>query len=438
MTISIFGLGYVGTVSAACLARQGHRVIGVDVHQLKVELINDRKSPIVEAHVGEIIEDVVRHGQLTATTDATKAIAESDVSLVCVGTPSRENGSLDLDHIRDVACQIGAGLRGKTAYHVVAVRSTMLPGSLESQVLPCLQESSKKSVGRDFGLCINPEFLREGSAVTDYHNPPFTLIGAWDDRSGDTLESIYSHIEAPMIRTGIKTAEMIKYVSNAFHALKVAFANEIGLFCKRLGIDSHQVMDIFTRDTQLNISARYLKPGFAFGGSCLPKDLRALLHQAKMLDLELPMLGSLLPSNDHHVDHAFGMIRRSGAKRVGIVGLSFKAGTDDLRESPMVRLAELLIGKGFDLRILDRNVSLARILGANKHYIEHTIPHLSTLLVKDHRQLLDHAELVVIGSNTPDAQAVLHGMNGHHQVIDLVRAIEPLVPKNGKYQGICW
>jgi GDP-mannose 6-dehydrogenase len=436
MRISIFGLGYVGTVSAACLARQGHQVVGCDVSPLKVDLINSRKSPIVEALVGEMIQEVVGLGRLRATTNSTEAVVESDVSLICVGTPSRENGSLDLDHIRTVSREIGTALQKKNAYHVVAARSTMLPGSIDTQVLPCLLENSKKEIGKDFGLCINPEFLREGSAVADYHSPAFTLIGSWDDRSGDVLQSVYEKIDAPMIRTTIRTAEMLKYVSNSFHALKVAFANEIGLFCKQLGIDSHQVMDIFTKDTHLNISPKYLKPGFAFGGSCLPKDLRALLHQAKMMDLDLPVLASLLPSNDQHVDYAFRMIQRAGKKKVGIVGLSFKAGTDDLRESPMVRLAEILIGKGFDLRILDQNVSLARIVGANKHYIEHTIPHISTLLVGDHQQLLAHAETLVIGSNTPEAQAVLRGINDQ-RVIDLVRIPEAPTQRE-QYQGICW
>lgn len=438
MNITVLGLGYVGCISAACLAQQGHRVFGVDVNPTKVDLINQGKSPIVEKHVGEIISEVVTKGRLSATTDAVEAIARSDISLICVGTPSQPNGSLDLQFIRNVSRDVGKGLHQCDAYHVVAVRSTMLPGSIESAVIPLLEEESGKQVGHDFGICINPEFLREGSAVDDYYHPAFTLIGAWDRRSGDLLEGSYKDIDAPMFNTEIRTAEMIKYVSNTFHALKVGFANEIGLFCKALNIDSHQVMDIFVSDTRLNISAKYLRPGFAFGGSCLPKDVRALLHRAKTLDLDLPVLQAILPSNEQHIEHAFRMIQGSGRKRVGILGLSFKAGTDDLRESPMVHLVERLLGKGYDLRIYDKNVSMAKVIGANKQYIEHVIPHISTLLVSDADQVLAHAEVLVVGNKNPKFREMVGEVKDGQQVIDLVRLEADIAQLNSNYQGICW
>ena len=437
MRVSVFGLGYVGTVSAACLSQQGHHVVGVDVSQVKVDLINEGKSPIVEAEVGEMLQTAVQKGLLSATTNLTEAIHDADVSLICVGTPSRENGSLDLQYIRNVAQELGRALKDIDKYHVVAVRSTMLPGSLENEVLPLIESESNKTVGEQIGLCLNPEFLREGTAVSDYHHPPFTLIGSFDERGGSVLAELYKDIDATIIRTEIRTAEMVKYTCNTFHALKVAFANEIGLFCKQLEIDSHEVMDIFTQDRQLNISSKYLKPGFAFGGSCLPKDLRALLHRAKTLDTELPVLSSLLPSNDRHIDHSFKMIQRTEKKRIGLLGLSFKAGTDDLRESPIVRLAEQLIGKGFDVRIFDKQVSLAAIVGANKHYIQKVIPHISTLIVNDEQQLLDHSEVLVVGNNGPEFRDILTRVNDQHHVIDLVR-IQNGSSGSENYEGICW
>lgn len=438
MRISVLGLGYVGCISAACLARQGHQVVGVDVNPVKVELINQGKSPIVEHQVDEIIAAVVAQGLLTATTDACAAVAHSDLSLICVGTPSQDNGSLDLSYVRHAAADVGQALRQCGHYHVVTVRSTLLPGSIETSVIPLIEQTSGKQMGQDFGVCINPEFLREGSAVTDYDHPAFTLIGANDQQSGDRVAALYTAIDAPILRTDIRTAEMVKYASNAFHALKVSFANEIGLLCKALGIDSHTVMDIFVQDKQLNISPRYLKPGFAFGGSCLPKDLRALNHRAKSLDLELPVLKAILPSNENQIDQAFRLILRAGQKKVGVLGLTFKAGTDDLRESPVVQLVERLIGKGYDLRIYDRNVSLARIIGANKRYIEQVIPHISTLLVPTLDDVLDHAETLVIGNYSPEYDQVLRRVKPEQQVVDLVRVNADLAHLDGSYQGICW
>jgi GDP-mannose 6-dehydrogenase len=438
MNITVLGLGYVGCISAACLAQQGHQVIGVDVNPIKVDLINQGKSPIVERQVDEIISETVDANRLSATTDINMALTQSDVSLICVGTPSKENGSLDLKHIQNVCRELGRALRQQSHYQVVAVRSTILPGTLESVVLPLIEEESGKQVGSDFGLCVNPEFLREGSAVDDYYHPPYTLIGSWDQKTGEVMEKLYQSIDAPVFHTEIRSAELVKYVSNSFHALKVTFANEIGVLCKTLGIDSHKVMDIFTADTQLNISAKYLQPGFAFGGSCLPKDVRALVHRAKSLDLDLPILNAILPSNRRHIEHAFRLIQQSQRKKIGILGLSFKSGTDDLRESPMVRLVERLLGKGYDLRIYDRHVSMAKMIGANKQYIEQVIPHISTLLVPHRDQILAHAEILVVGNNTPEFRDIVSQVGNGQYVIDLARVETDMLRLNSNYQGICW
>jgi GDP-mannose 6-dehydrogenase len=438
MRIAIFGLGYVGCVSAACLASQGHKVIGVDVNPLKVQMINAGQTPIIEAGVDHLIAQAVAAGNLSATSDVGQAIANADLSLICVGTPSNDNGSLDLRYVRRVASEIGQALARQDNYHVVAVRSTVLPGTVANEVLPLLQETSGRRPGQDFGLCSNPEFLREGSAVTDFHQPPFTLIGQWDDRSGDLVAAIYQNIEAPIVRTDLPTAEMIKYVSNTFHALKITFANEIGNFCKKVGLDSHEVMRIFCMDTKLNISPTYLKPGYAFGGSCLPKDLRALLQRARQEDLDLPVLQAIPRSNELQARLGVEAVLRTGKKQVGILGLSFKAGTDDLRESPIVYLAETLLGKGYDLKIYDKNVSLARLTGANKQYIEKVIPHISSLLCSSLEEVLTTSEVLVIGNRMPEATHLLNNLNGSHILIDLVRISETRLDNRENYQGLCW
>jgi GDP-mannose 6-dehydrogenase len=435
--IAVFGLGYVGCVSAACLTRQGHRVLGVDVNPTKVALINAGRSPIIESGLDEMIPAAVAAGCLTAGADAAESVAQADISLICVGTPSQPNGDLDLQYVRNVACQIGRALRTHARYHAVVVRSTMLPGSIESTVVPLLEQESGKQAGRDFGVHIYPEFLREGSAVEDYDHPAFTLIGSWPHSDPDFIGPLYQGIDAPLIQTDVRAAEMVKYVSNAFHALKVSFANEIGIICKALAIDSHAIMDIFVQDTRLNISAKYLRPGFAFGGSCLPKDLRALMYKVKTLDLETPLLKSILPSNSLHIDHTFHLIQRTEQRRIGILGLSFKAGTDDLRESPMVQLVEQLLGKGYEVRIYDRDVSMAKLVGANRHYINQVIPHISTLLVSL-EELLAHAEVLVLGKLTPEVEQVLAQLHDGQQVVDLVR-----IERNGhlpkeSYHGVCW
>jgi GDP-mannose 6-dehydrogenase len=438
MNIAILGMGYVGCVSAACLASQGHSVTGVDVNPLKVDLINQGKSPIVEKYLDTMIRDATADGRLRATTMATDAVQQSEISLICVGTPSREDGSQDLQHLRSVSRDIGRALRVHRDYHTVVIRSTLLPGTAESVVLPLLEEESDKQVGQDFGLCVNPEFMREGSAVDDYYNPPLTLIGAWDQRSGDGLQSLYEKLDAPLTRTTLRVAEMLKFASNSFHALKVGFANEIGVICKEMGIDSHEVMDLFMQDTRLNISTQYLRPGFAFGGSCLPKDVRAIVHQAKTLGIQAPILEAILPSNETHIERAFNMVRRTGSKKVGILGLSFKGGTDDLRESPMVHLAEKLLGKGYKLSIYDPNVSLSQIIGANKQYIDQVLPHLAELLVTDLDEVLDGTEVLLVGNRSAEFKDVLTQLRDGQQVIDLVRLEKESALPTENYQGICW
>src|SRR6185369_8169627 len=364
MKLSIFGLGYVGSVSAACFARDGHEVIGVDVNPLKVEIINSGRSPIVEPQLNELIDEAVKAGRLRATTDAAAAISSSDVSMVCVGTPGNANGSLDLTHIKNSCKQIGVALSATDRHHVVVIRSTLLPGSIERHVIPTLEVYSGKREGQDFCVAINPEFLREGTSVRDFDNPPFTLIGANDERVSELVGHLYAGLSAPVLTLGIKEAEMVKYACNCFHGLKVAFANEIGNICKALKIDSHRVMEVFCQDTKLNLSPYYLKPGFAFGGSCLPKDLRAITYKAKELDVNVPLLGSILLSNQQQVERAIDLVLSTGKKDIGVLGLSFKQGTDDLRESPLVTLIETLIGKGLKLTIYDRDVELARLFGA--------------------------------------------------------------------------
>ena len=436
MKLSVFGLGYVGCVAAACLADAGHDVVGVDVNPTKVEIINSGKSPIIEDGIGELIAKVVSAGKLSATTDSARAIRDSDISLVCVGTPSNQNGSLHLRHVEGVCSEIGAALKNKTSRHIVVIRSTMLPGTVENTVVPVLEETSGKQAVKDFGICINPEFLREGSSLKDYHAPPFTIIGADDEQTTSAVQSLYADIKAPVFVTSLKTAEMVKYVCNCFHALKVTFANEVGNICKALHIDSHEVMQVFCQDTKLNLSPYYLKPGFAFGGSCLPKDLRAINYKAKELDVEVPVLSAILPSNRLQIERAIEMVVRSGKKRVGVLGFSFKAGTDDLRESPIVTLIETLIGKGFELAIYDRHVSVAKLVGANKEYIEREIPHISKLMRSDIDAVLNDSDIVIIGNQAEEFRGVAERLRDGQQLIDLVRLYDRT--SNENYQGICW
>jgi GDP-mannose 6-dehydrogenase len=437
MKISVFGLGYVGSVSAASLAASGHEVVGVDANAGKVATVNAGRSPVVEPGLEELIGRGVAQGTLRATTDPREAVLSTDLSLICVGTPSQKNGSLNLEYLERVSAQIGAALKEAPAYHVVVVRSTVLPGTTHSLVIPTLERASGKQYGVDFGVSVNPEFLREGTALNDFQKPPLTLVGHNHAMDATRTTELYPSMGAPLVSTSIRVAEMMKYTSNCWHALKVCFANEIGNLCKRVGVDSHELMDIFCRDDKLNISAMYLKPGFAFGGSCLPKDVRAIQYRARELDLETPVLSSILPSNRLQVEHAITQILETGHKRVGLLGFSFKDGTDDLRESPMVTLAEALIGKGLSLRIYDKHVALARLVGANKDYIEQQISHLSSLMVPTIDQVLDESDVIVVGTRSEEFADALMRLRPEQIAIDLVRLrLYAAPPRN--YSGICW
>ena len=439
MRIVIFGLGYVGAVSAACLARDGHFVTGVDTNPEKVALINAGSTPIIEEHVGEFITEAVANGSLKASTSGFEALQEADLSLVCVGTPSQPNGSLDIMAVEKVCSEIGTALQARrtATRHTVVIRSTILPGTMRDLVIPKLEFASELRAGIDFGVAFNPEFLRESTAVDDFYNPPKTVIGGLDETSSSAVNELYLNLTAPMLRTSIEVAEMVKYTDNSWHALKVAFANEIGNICKEISVDSHAVMDIFCKDLKLNLSSYYLKPGFAFGGSCLPKDLRALTYKARSLDLELPVLNSILPSNRAQVERGFTRIARLGKRKIGVLGISFKAGTDDLRESPLVELVERLIGKGYDLKIYDRAIELARLTGANKEYITNTIPHIADLIALTLDEVLNHAEVVVIGNNDAQFNIVPIRMRADQILVDLVR-LPTREQAGGRYDGINW
>jgi GDP-mannose 6-dehydrogenase len=435
MKITVFGLGYVGCVVSACMAQDGHDVTGIDPDVSKVDAINGAQSPIVEPELGEVIARAVGKGRFRALTCAKEI---GDVSFVSVGTPSNGNGSFGASQILRVAAQIGELIAKTDHFHVVTIRSTVLPGTIEDKVIPLLEATSGKRLGEGFGVCVNPEFMRETTAVYDYYHPPMTVIGSTDERSGALVASLYEGIEAPLERCSIRTAEMMKYACNAFHAVKITFANEIGNFCKALGIDSHEVMGVFCKDTKLNLSSYYLKPGFAFGGSCLPKDLRALLYESKLRDVEIPMLRSLLESNRLQVDRAIDQVRKTGKNRVGVLGLSFKAGTDDLRESPIVSLIESLIGKGYSISIYDEEVSLARIHGANKRYIEHSIPHISSLLKERIEEVIDQSEVLVVAKKGKSFEESVAGLNHGTVLIDLVRIFSDPSRRPAHYEGICW
>jgi GDP-mannose 6-dehydrogenase len=436
--ISIFGLGYVGAVSVACLADNGHKVIGVDVNPVKVNIINEGRSPIVEQGLDELMCKGVESGSIRAITDSREAVYATELSIICVGTPSNSNGSLDLRYVERVAYEIGQALADKDDYHIVLLRSTVLPGTTEELVIPALEQASGKKCGVDFGVCFNPEFLREGSSIKDFYDPPFTVIGAGEEKVADAVLQLYSMLNAPVRVVSVRVAEMVKYACNAFHALKVTFANEIGSLSKASAIDSHSVMEIFCLDTKLNLSPYYLTPGFAFGGSCLPKDLRALLYHGRHFDLDLPVLESIIPSNNLQVERAYRMVTEAGSKRVGVLGFSFKAGTDDLRESPIVELIERLIGKGYHIQVYDKNVSLANLHGANRAYIEKEIPHIAQLMADSIDEVVEASDVIVIGNNSPEFADVRERINGRHVMIDLVRAAGKEAVSDGHYQGIGW
>ncbi|MEO3853617.1 nucleotide sugar dehydrogenase [Acrocarpospora sp. B8E8] len=420
MRISVFGLGYVGCVTAACLAARGHQVVGVDVNPLKVELINRGQAPIVEERIGDLTAEMVTSGALRATTDVAEAVSATEISLVCVGTPSAPNGSLSTTYLERVAEEIGAALAGQGRRHTIVFRSTMLPRTCTDLLIPILERASGLTAGTDFGVAVNPEFLREGTSVKDFFDPPKTVIGEYDPASGDLVAALYDGLPGDIFRVPIVAAEMSKYAENSFHALKIAFANEIGAVCRAMDLDSYQVMDMLVADRKLNISPAYLRPGFAFGGSCLPKDLRGLVYAARRADVSIPLLSHLLPSNEDHLRRAFDLVAATGRKRIGLFGLSFKPGTDDLRESPLVELAELLLGKGYDLRIYDETVTLSHLMGANREYIQSRLPHLGDLLTTSADDVLAHAEVCVVGCTTPTVLSALDAA-GDRTIIDLVR-----------------
>ena len=439
MKIAVFGLGYVGCVSGACIAKLGHQVIGVDSNGLKVDMVNRGQSPIIEEGLQKIIESVVKEGKFRAISDWKTAVADSEIALVCVGTPSRENGSINLKYVKRVSEHIGAALRDKKDYFVVGIRSTVMPGTVDGTVIPILEKHSGKTVGKDFGVCMMPEFLREGSSVHDFYNPPKNVIGEYDTRSGDVFVELLRLVEAPLVRTQIRTAEMVKYADNSFHALKITFANEIGNICKALAIDSHKVMDIFCMDDKLNLSSYYLKPGFAFGGSCLPKDLRAITYEAKMLDIETPVLSSVLNSNKIQISKVVKKLLEHKGSSLGFLGFSFKAGTDDLRESPLVELIETMIGKGFNIKIYDKYVSIARLIGANKEYIEKEIPHISSLMCSSAEDLIRDSNVIIVGNREAGfKEALIAAVREDHVVIDLVKIVQDATEIKGEYYGICW
>ncbi|MBC8026526.1 MAG: UDP-glucose/GDP-mannose dehydrogenase family protein [Steroidobacteraceae bacterium] len=436
--MSIFGLGYVGAVSLACLARDGHRVTGVDIDQTKLDLIRNRKSPILEEGIQELMADVVDSGRVSVTNDARQAIAETEISFVCVGTPSAANGSQDLTAILRLSEQIGVALRDKREFHTLVIRSTVQPGTVEEKIEPILEKASGKKSGVDFGICFQPEFLREGSSIRDYDHPPYTIVGGNCEAAVEAVRQVFQHLPGKFMVTNIRVAETLKMSCNAFHALKITFANEIGRVSQSLGIDSHEVMRLVCADTRLNISSAYMKPGFAFGGSCLPKDLRALTTIAKQNDLEIPMLSSLLVSNRVHIDHAVDKILKLGRPKVGMLGLSFKTGTDDLRESPLVLVAKRLIGEGCELRIFDPEVHLSRLIGANRSYIDAHLPHVGSLLCPHIEEMIDPSDVILVGLNQSALNEQLQSMARPDQlVIDLVNLPNRDLLRS-RYEGACW
>lgn len=436
MDISIFGMGYVGAVCSACLAKRGNNIIGVDVSEQKVSMIANGKSPIVEQGLNELLEEGVKANCITATTDYYSAIQRSDISMVCVPTPSLKNGNLNTDYIAEVCREIGTAIKDKPSRHTVIIRSTVLPGTVSEIVIPTLEKYSGKTAGKDFGVGVNPEFLRESTAIFDYDNPPMTVVGVLDETTGNLLKQLYSDLDAPFICEDIAVAEMIKYSCNVWHALKVSFANEIGSIAKSVNVDGRRVMSVVCEDKKLNLSSYYMKPGFAFGGSCLPKDVRALSYRAKQLDVETPVISSIMQSNDAHIERAFDLVKSTNVKKVAMLGLSFKAGTDDLRESPFVILAEKLIGKGYDLSILDRNVKYASVHGSNKEYINNHIPHISSLLEDTPHKVTSEAELVLLCNGDKAYESILADLPASTKVIDLHGFMTKA--SDDKQQGICW
>ncbi len=436
MKISVFGIGYVGAVCTACFADRGHHVVGIDTSLNKVNMIAQGKSPIVEPGLEELIAKGVAKGNISATASAKEGVCNSDISFVAVPTPSRPNGDLNLDYVEVVCRQIGEAMKEKQQFHTIVIRSTVLPGSVMKTVLPALEESSGMKAGKDFGLAVNPEFLRESTAIKDFNFPAMTVVGCYDKVSAEQLRELYSDLEAPLFITSIETAEMVKYTCNAWHAVKVSFANEIGSIAKASGVDGREVMDIFCTDKKLNISNYYMKPGFAFGGSCLPKDVRALSYRASSLNVKHPLISSVMESNENHIKNSFNIIQKTGKRKVGFLGLSFKAGTDDLREAPQVELIERLLGKGYQIMVYDANVSYAKVHGANKEYIESRIPHISSLLHSSIDEVIDESDFIVLGNGDQEFSDIFGRLNENQQLLDLNGFMNH--KSNEQFQGICW
>ncbi len=440
MKISVIGLGYVGCVTAACFAEMGHQVIGVDVNPSKVRLINRGVSPIVEDRITDLMREQVKSGSLYATQDIEKAVKQTDIIFISVGTPSSPDGSLDFSFVERACLEIGMALKKTKAYKSIVLRSTVLPGTTENIAIPRLEDYSGKKAGKDFGFALNPEFLREGTAVYDFYHPPKTVIGELDKRTGAIVERIYKEIDARIFRIGLNEASMIKYTDNAFHAIKVTFANEIGRLCKEFNIDSRVVMNVFTKDTKLNLSAMYFRPGFAFGGSCLPKDLRAITCTAKQSDISVPLLDAALQSNLEHIRFAANMVQKDAKARIGILGVSFKEGTDDLRESPVVTLAEKLLDEGYSLSIFDHNVSQAKKNGSNADYLKEKFHHLENTLCDTADDVVSKSDVLVIGNRTKEHEAALKRLKNQHRIVDLsgieFKKTEDM--KEAHYEGICW
>ncbi len=438
-SVSVFGLGYVGSVTAACLAHLGNSVLGMDVNADKVQQLESGRSPILEPRMGEMVAENHKNCRLHATTDPVRAVHETEITFVSVGTPSQRNGGLDLQGILHVCREIGQALATKNKFHWVVLRSTVLPGTTKNVATPALEAASGKTAGKDFAVCFVPEFLREGTAVADFFDPPFTILGCADVGLLGPLNELFAWAPTTVYETSAESAEMIKYVCNAFHALKVAFVNEVGTLCKHLSVDAEAVAEIFASDTRLNISKAYLKPGFAFGGSCLPKDLRALTYRAKELDLRLPLLESLLISNNEHIERAAELVLRTNKRKIGVIGLSFKPGTDDLRESPLVHLVKRLVGEGCQIRIWDRNVALGRLIGSNRQFIQDYIPHIGSLLCEDMRDVIRDAEVVLLGTKSVEKETLQAELRPDQVVIDLVNLEKERRCRQTKsYEGICW
>ncbi len=436
MNISVFGLGYVGAVSCACFSKSKHNVIGVDISQKKIDLINNGRSPIIEKDLEELIGAGVKEGNLKATIDEREAILNTDLSLICVGTPSQQNGDIDLSYIFKVCSNIAHSLKEKESFHTVVIRSTVAPGTIR-KCGSMIEEISGKKLNESFGVVSNPEFLREGSAIYDFYNPPYTVIGASCEKSGKEVEGIYQDIKAPVYMLRVEEAELIKYTNNYFHALKVSFANEIGNICKELGVDGHNVMDIVANDKKLNLSPYYLKPGFAFGGSCLPKDVRSLSYKARSLDIDTPILNNVLINNEYQIKRGIDLITNTNKRKIGVLGFAFKAETDDLRESPIVTLIESLLGKGYELAIYDSNVLMSKLLGKNKDFIIEHLPHIVKILKDSIDEVIKNSEVIVIGNNSDEFKDIFSRVDEDQMIIDFVR-IDKSKVTGDNYVGICW